>query len=439
MNKFKLILLGLCLCVGDAFSQQAEALAPENYVFTLEQCLEYAFGNSYVRKSMQLSEEVASESYSQAKKERLPSVSASVGESLSHTGSESSVNFSGNAGVSASVAIYQGGSISNTIEQKKIQANRAQLQTAAYDYDLTIQIVEAFLGVLGNEELLKYQRTILKASEEQLEQGKNKFRVGSILESDYLVLEAQHASDLNNILETEISRENSLLLLKSLLSMEPSANLQILYPNDSLIDELALLPSMEEAVNLGLETMPSLKLNQSDIDLANVSMEISKAGWRPSLNANASVGTGHNNFDDFGSQLGDRFNQQIGLSLNIPIYDRGRTRSAVNQGKIALQQAELDKLQTELDIRQTITKEYMNVQLAYKKYKATDIKHKAYQKSFEAYNHKFAAGAIVAVDLLQQQNNYISALNEYIQAKYKFIFKRKVLDIYMGTGVLSAE
>ena len=51
------------------------------------------------------------------------------------------------------------------------------------------------------------------------------------------------------------------------------------------------------------------------------------------------------------------------------------------------------------------------------------------------YNVKFKMGAIVITDLLQQQDNYISAINDYIQAKYSFLLSRKILDVYTGEAV----
>jgi outer membrane protein len=128
-------------------------------------------------------------------------------------------------------------------------------------------------------------------------------------------------------------------------------------------------------------------------------------------------------------------NEQIGISLSIPIYDNSRTKSRITQSKIALQQAELDKKQTELDILQSVTTDYQNVVAAYNKYHTTDVKQNAYSKTFEVYRAQFHAGAITAVDLLQQQNNYITALNDYIQSKYEFMLKRKILDVYMGNDV----
>ena len=63
------------------------------------------------------------------------------------------------------------------------------------------------------------------------------------------------------------------------------------------------------------------------------------------------------------------------------------------------------------------------------------MKENAYSKSFDAYNVKYQYGSITTVELLQQQNNYLNALNSYIQNKYSLVMKRKVLDVYMGKQI----
>jgi len=156
----------------------------------------------------------------------------------------------------------------------------------------------------------------------------------------------------------------------------------------------------------------------------------------PTVSLHGSVGTGHNNFDGLGNQLNSRFNQQIGVTLSIPVYDNSRTKSKVTQSRIALQQAELDRKQNELDIEQTVVTEYQNVISAYNKYLTTNTRQNAYSKTFDVYRAQFNHGAITTVDLLQQQNNYISALNDYIQSKYEFILRRKILDVYMGNQII---
>lgn len=404
------------------------------YYFTLEQCLEYAFQNSYNRQNMVLDEEINQIAYKYSKQERLPSLSASLSEGFSHTGSESGT-FNGNLGLNTGITIFQGGTINNTIKQNKLLSEQSFNRTEQFDNELTIQILQSFLTVLGYEELLKYQKQVLTSSEEQLIQGEHLYKAGSILESDYLLLQAQYANDKNSIVDGEINKANSLLALKMLLSMDPLSELEIIYPDTSAIDKMLDLPSKDSVLEQAMSTLPNIKIAEQNIEMAKLNVKLSKASYYPSIDLSAGIGTGHIDFSGFGKQLEERFSQQVTLSLNVPIYNRGKTKSRVRQNEIALRQAELDYQNTDLNMRQTIVQEYQNVESAFSKYEATKVRENAYSKTYEAYRHRYMLGDVTPVDLLQQQNNYISALNDYIQAKYGFILKRKMLDVYMGLEI----
>ncbi len=426
--------LALLMMPQPVISQEAEPHESKNYQFTLEDCLRFAFANSYDRKSMELSAESQQVTYEQSKQSRLPSVNASASETYSNNKNGS--NYSGNVGVGASVVIYQGGNINKSIKQNRLNMERSEMQLQQYDNQLSVQILQAFLSALSNNELLEYQEVMLNSSRAQMKQGQERYKVGSILESDMLLLEAQYISDSTNVIETRISRDNSIMSLKVLLSMDPLDNLQIIQPNtDNLDDMTASLPSEEAAIDMALEAYPSLKLSQYDILLAENNISMAKTGYMPSLNANANVGTGHTDFDNVGQQFDDRFNQSIGISLSIPIYSRGQNRANVKRSKIALEQAQLDYEQTQLDVRQTVSLAYRNVISSYNTFKASEMKENAYSKSYNAYEVQFNYGKITAVELLQQQNNYLNVLNTFIRNKYTLLLQRKILDVYMGNEI----
>ncbi|MBR5782304.1 MAG: TolC family protein [Bacteroidales bacterium] len=398
--------------------------------FTLQECLEYAYSNSYDRQSMELSNRSQQLSYEQSKEQRLPSVNASMSEGFSSTNYSS--NFSGNIGVNAGVAIYQGGQINANIKKEQLATEQSSLEITRYDDNLAIQILQSFLTILGNEELLNYQKSVLNSSREAMKQGKRKYEVGSIIESDYLLLEAQYASDTNNIIDTQIEIENNLMNLKVLLSMDPMKDLQIVSPDTSIMQQLSVFPTLEEAVEQSIAYSPDLKISSYDIDIAKQSLRIARANFYPSVNLSAGINTGHNNFKNMGQQFGDRLSEQIGLSVSIPIYSRGSTKLRVKQSEIALEQTQLSYEQNLLSTRQTIVQEYNNMISTYNKYNVSKRTKDAYLKSFESYNVQFQYGSITAVELLQQQNSYLNALNNFIQNKYSFILQRKIMDIYMG-------
>ncbi len=398
--------------------------------FTLEECLDYAFSNSYERQSMELSNKSQQLSYEQSKEQRLPSVSASLSESFSNNTSGSGL--SGNVGVNAGMPIYQGGQIDANIQKEQLSCEQSELEIERYDDNLSVQIMQSFLTILGNQELLNYQKSVLNSSREAMKQGRRKYEVGSILESDYLLLEAQYASDTNNIVDTQMEIDNNMINLKVLLSMDPMMELEIVGPDTSAFNSLSSFPTLDEAVTKALAYSPDLKISDYDIEIAKQSLRIARSSYYPTVNLSAGINTGHYNYTNIGRQLSNQFSEQIGVSVSVPIYNRGATKLRVKQSEIALEQTQLSYEQNVLAERQTIVQEYKNMISSYNKYNVSKQTKDAYLKSFEAYNIQFQYGSITAVELLQQQNSYLNALNNFIQNKYTFILQRKILDIYMG-------
>lgn len=429
MKRF--ILFTFCLLMASTlWAQQSNT-----YQFSLEDCIRYAFANSLERKSLALTGKSLETSYEQSKLQRLPSLSASAGQNISNNANGWSS--SGNVGVGSTVTIYQGGQINNTIEQNRLNLERNTVQMERYDNQTVLQILQSFLTILGNQELLNYQLEVLNTSGEQLKQGQARYQAGTILESDLLLLESQYYSDSNNVVDTRINIDNNLLDLKVLLSMNPTDVLEIVTPETDNLDGLTgSLPSEEEAIQLALDYMPDLRLSDYDIQLAKNSLKMAKGNYLPSVSANANIGMGVLSFDANGmNQWYGKPSESAGISVNIPIFSRGSTRANVKKSQIALEQAQLDYDQTELSVRQTVVQAYRNVLSAYNAYKVSEVRENAYSKSFDAYNMQYRYGKITTVELLQQQNNYLNVLNTYIQNKYSLLMKRKILDIYMGKNI----
>lgn len=425
-----LIIAFFVLLVFSGMAQETNS-----YRFSLEDCIRFAFTNSYERKSMELTSKTLETTYEQSKQQRLPNLSASVGQNFSNN--ENGWSTSGNVGVGSSVTIYQGGSINNTIEQNRLNVERNEVLLERYDNQLATQILQKFLTILGNQELLNYQLEVMNTSREQLKQGQSRHRVGTILESDLLLLEAQYYSDSNNVVDTRINIENNLLDLKVLLSMNPTDELEIVFPNTDNLDGLKeSLPSEEEAISLAIEYMPDLRISDYDIRLAEKGVDLARGNYFPSISANANVGMGVLSFDgEDNSKWYGKPTESVGVSVSIPIYSRGQTKANVKKSRIALEQAQLDYEQSALSVRQTVAQAYRDVVLAYNAYKVSQVRENAYSKSFNAYNIQYQYGTITTVELLQQQNNYLNVLNSYIQNKYSLVMKRKILDVYMGKQI----
>ncbi|MEZ4688512.1 MAG: TolC family protein [Bacteroidia bacterium] len=134
-------------------------------------------------------------------------------------------------------------------------------------------------------------------------------------------------------------------------------------------------------------------------------------------------------------QYADQFNWSVGASLNIPIFNQGRTRNNVQLAEIARRQAEINADIQRQTLEQTIQQASLDVNNSFAQYEATLKQVEALETAFENAEKQFNLGVINSVDYLVAKNNLNRANNDLIRAKFDFIFKSKILDFYAGREI----
>ena len=413
----------------------------EKKSFTLEECLQYAESNNFSIQSSSINISTSELSYKQAKMNIAPSVLASATQGFNFGNYEKSVGWNGNYGISAGMTLFNGLSNANKIKQNKLNVEQSQLSLESSKNNIRVAVIQAFLAIMMNEELLGYQQQVLTASREQMEQGRQQLDVGQILESDYKMLQAQYTSDLYNIENTKNNIQANYLTLKNLLSMNPSTEISITLPDSATLFKSLELPSLQELIERSTNYLPELKMSENDIASAEYDVKIQKANYYPTLTANASISTGYNGSNltapntAWGTQLWHGLGENIGLSLNIPIYQRGSVRNSVKLAEYRAQQVELQNKETIYKVNQELQQIYLDVTKSQNNFISAEAKKDAYLANYKTYSLRFKYGSVTAVDLIQQQTNFLNQLNLFMQAKYSYVLQRKILDVYMGIPV----
>jgi len=431
----QLIIFTLLLFTFTINAQESSSMPK---LLSLEEAVNFALINNLNQKVLEIDKLSSIEKYNQSRRDILPAVSANASQSVSNSHSDigGGTSASGSYGISSQMILYNGSQNWNSVRLNSLVSSQEDSKIAQAQNQLTLKVIESFLSILMNDELLKYQQEVEKKSAGQVIQGVVQYKAGQILESDYLLLESQYASDKYNVINTVINRNNAILQLKNVLSLDPSSELNIIPPDTSMTDISNDLPGLDEVIRETLAWLPDLQISQQNIELAALQTKISKGACMPVLSLGGSIGTGYNGGTPaLNTQLGNGLNEQLSLTLSIPIWNRGRAKSNVKLNQYNETQTNLQAQQTEYDVRQQLEQEYQNVISAYNRFLASTSKHYAQGEVFRTYGAQFEAGSITAVELLQQQTNYLSALNDYIQNKYSFILNRKVIDVYMGKQI----
>lgn len=437
MKKY-LVITGIILLVLSNIYAQENTL---KQTFTLEECLQYAETHNYSIQLNVIDDYIADVNLRQAKENIAPSVSASASQGFNFGNYEKSVGWNGNYGINAGMTLFNGLSNANKIKLSQLNVEQSKLQGESNTNSVRISVIQAFLAIMMNEELLAYQQQVLNASQEQMEQGRQQIEVGQILESDYKMLQAQYTSDLYTIENLRHNIESNYLTLKNLLSIDPSSEIAISRPDSATLFKNLELPELQEFMNRSVNYLPELKISENEVASAEYDVKIQKAGYYPTLSANAGISTGYNGSNltspntGWGTQLWHGLGENIGLSLNIPIYQRGSVRNSVKLAEYRAQQAELQNKETVNKVNKELQQIYLDVAKSQNDFISAEAKKEAYLANYKTYSLRFRYGSVTAVDLIQQQTNFQNQLYQFMQAKYSYVLQRKILDVYMGIPV----
>lgn len=409
--------------------------------FTLEECLHYAESHNFSLQSSGINVSSTELNLKQAKANIAPSVSASMSQNVNFGNYEKSVGWGGNYGINAGMTLFNGLYNANSIKQRYLDVYQSQHLLESNKNELRVAVIRAFLTIMMNEDMFKYQEQVIIKSKEQVEQGAQKLTVGQILESDYKILHAQYIEDLYSLENYKNNIKSSYLKLKSLLSIDPFLEITIVRPDSTTLFKSLEMPAFQELMDKSLEYLPELKSSQNEIFIADYDIKLQKSAYYPTLTANAGISTGYNGSNltspntAWGTQLWHGLGENIGLTLSIPIYQRGTVRNNVKQAEYRKMQRELDYMETKYSLAQQLQEGFMEVMNAQNDFIAAEAKMNAYLENYKSYGIRFTYGSVTAVDLIQQQTNFLNELNDFMEAKYSYVLKRKILDVYMGIPV----
>lgn len=444
MKMFRMILVvALTFCATHVLAQVG-ALAPLPANWTLQDCIDYAKKNNISLNSLRLNTSSARQDLLQSKAARLPSVSASLSQSMVNGkktdvvvgGLQSQADFSGNYGVNSSMTLYNGGYLKNDIQEKQLAVQSAGLSVEEAENDIELSITESFLNILLSEENIKSFQEVLATSQVQLKQGQQRFAAGAISRKDLLQLEAQVAGDEYNLVNAQNSYRKNTVILKQVLQLPSGFDFKVAIPDTLVVQEV--LPALAQAQNAALSTRPEVRNDSLSVAIANVSLLKAKAGTLPSLSLGASLASGYANLNSnnkYFTQINNNFYQSLGLTLGIPIYSRRVNKTNIEKSKIVIEQAKLNLADTKVALGSQVEQAYINVQNGLAQFGSADAQLKVVKESYDITNVQMQLGALNMVELQQQRSAYVQALQSYLQAKYSAVLYNKIYEFYMGESI----
>lgn len=405
--------------------------------WTLQECLDYAYQNNIQVRQSRNNQLSGIEDTKQAKAALFPSLVASTTQSYTnYPSSEVTDNnsYTGTYGITAGMTIFEGGKLRTEVKRQKVQNQMDALSVEESVNDIRIAIVQAYMQCLYAADAVRINRSTAEASKAQRDRAEEMLRAGSISRVDFAQLQSQYSSDEYQVVVASSTLDNYKLQLKQLLELDIMEEMNPAVPGVKEENVLKALPPKNEVYETALKVMPQIRRGELGVEAAKLEEKSARAGFFPSISLSASVGTGHMSNNDFesGSQIWNRFNENVGLTLNIPIFSNRKNRTAVNKAKIALNDSYLEWTSLQKELLRNVESAYLDAVSAQAQYLSAREKEKYARESYELTSEQFRVGVKNTVELITAQNEYSAAQQQVLQAKYLTLLSIELLNIYQG-------
>lgn len=457
MKSFSRTCLALCaasvLSAAAATAQDSTGTVPE--IWTLEDCIRYAVSNNITIRQSRLNTQSAEIDIRTSRAAMFPSLSFSTSQSVINrpyqensttvSGTElllsnSSTSYSGSYGLNAQWTLFHGGRLRKTVKQDELAHRQSMLEEQTQSNSIVESIASTYIQILYAGESVNVNRNTLEVSIAQMERGKELLDAGSLSTADYAQLEAQVSNDRYQLVVSENSLAEYKLQLKQLLELEPGQEMEIAV--DSLPDDSAItpLPDKLDVYEAALGSRPEIQAAELAVESSEMGIRISRSGYYPSITLSAGIGTNHTSGTDFtfAEQLKNGWNNSAGLTVNVPIFSNRQTKSAVQKARLQHTYSQLDLTAAQKDLYRTIEGIWLDAYNAQQQFIAAQDNVRSSGISYSLVSEQFNLGMKNTVELLTEKNNYLSARQQLLQAKYMSILNARLLDFY-AEGIVSFE
>ena len=454
-----------------ALSTSIVSFAQQNW--DLRKAVEYALINNISVRQADVQAKIAALTYQQSKLSQFPSANVQnsggyqFGRSIDPASNQFTTDklFAVNHSLNVGLDIFNWFSKKNTTEANRLQAEAYSAGVEKARNDVALNVANAYLQILLNNEQIKVSEVQVQQSIEQANNIRKRVEAETLPELNLAEAEAQLANDSSNVIMARSNYILSVLLLKSILNIPADQVFEVDIPPVDMIpiEPLAELePSTVYA--LAEKNMPQQKINDLNVQAAVRTAAAAKGRLFPTLSffggldsrySNAQKLFGENFINAFipigtvtvsGTpytvttlteqalptvftkntyfrQLSNNFSQSVGLGLNIPIFNGGIARINWKKAKLNVLSVEIQKEGDAQTLKQDIYQAHANAVAAVQKFNAARKSVETSEKAYNFAKKRFDVGLLNTLDLITNQNNLFRARITMLSAQYDYILK----------------
>ncbi|MFC3031974.1 outer membrane channel protein TolC [Pseudoalteromonas fenneropenaei] len=321
-------------------------------------------------------------------------------------------------------------------DQLGIAEKQAMQAVTSYEQakqDLIVRIADGYFAVLRSLDSLEFVQAEKRAIERQLEQTKQRYKVGLTAITDVHEAQAQFDRAVANEI---IAQNNVETARETLRTITGKYHAQLDSLNTETFSTVKPQKQVDSFIDTAKERNLALQVAKANVDIAQDRISNAQAGHYPTLGLQASYG---DSLVDSNGRIyaprGDTTN--VGLTLNVPIYSGGRTQAATDQARALYVAASEDLEASMRNVTRSVITSYNQVMSDVATYKALEQAVISAESALKATETGFEVGTRTIVDVLISTQNLYNAKRNLADTRYQYVMS--TLRLKQAEGTLARD
>ncbi len=298
---------------------------------------------------------------------------------------------------------------------------------------LAVQVTNYFFGQITAEINLKIAETNYSNADTLYRIGKGRFEIGTVTQDELLDLELGLLNASMEVTRSQVNLKQSRAALSSFLGLDDNILIKCVVPTE--IPRLKI--NFDKAMALALENNPTmLDFTRREMEAGQaVARTRSESGLNASVRANFGI---NKNADDLQSAYQSPFleQEQVKISLNIPIVDWGLRKGQIQMARSNQQVEEATVKQERIDFEQDLFIRIMEFNMQEKQVEISAKADTIAQMGYDVTKQRFLIDKVDVIRLNSARNsldaarrNYVSSLRQY----WRSFFEMRQYTLYNFT------
>ena len=286
-----------------------------------------------------------------------------------------------------------------------VKAGRENLLVV--EQQILFQTAQAYMNVVRDRQIVDLRKQNVQVLRTQLTGARERFAVGEVTKTDVEQSRARLSAAEALLSTSKATLANSVANYQRVVGHAPGT---LRFP------KMVRMPrSLDEALTIAGRTNPNVLSAAYVEEASRHNIEVVRGDLLPEVVLNASA---TERITDLGENPGQEVQDlRVGGQVNLPLYDGGRTYSAVRQAKHISSQRRLQVLETGRAVSEAVAQSWSALEASRQTIAAARAQVEAATLAVEGVRQEFLVGSRTTLDVLNAEAELVNARIQLVTAQ----------------------